>query len=110
MTEGELLHEVMRYAAALGLLIHHCADSRHCHGSRGLPDLIILGPCGLLFAELKGPDGETSADQDSWLYHLHKIDALCGLYCGKPGPLYATWKPEHWEKGIIQARLSELAG
>lgn len=112
MTEAELVAEVMAHSGRLGLLVHHCADSRRCRGNSGLPDLIILGPGGILFAEIKGPDGETSADQDQWLYFLHKIYTRSPLHCvnrcGNPR-LYHVWKPEDWYNGYIQSCLGELA-
>lgn len=58
-----------RYAGKL--LWHHCGDSRHCQGSPGLPDLIIAGPLGVLFAEVKpGEHSRLSPGQTSWAYML----------------------------------------
>lgn len=98
VSERALLLEVQAECERLGLLHHHCRDSRRCEGFRGLPDLIIAGPGGLAFAELKDEDGETSADQDRWLYALH----LAGV------PWF-VWRPENWDSGVIRARLKTLA-
>ena len=96
MTEDELLGKVTKAAGERGLLWHHCGDSRRCTGRRGVPDLLILGR-SLLLAELKGEDGETSADQDYWLWRLHETRTP-----------YAVWDPRHWRNGVIQAVLDEL--
>lgn len=98
MTEAELLKEVMTEALGLGLLVHHCPDTRKCQGQRGLPDLIILGPGGILLAELKDRDGDTSAWQDAWLYKAFEA-----------GVRQALWRPANWESGLIKKRLQELA-
>lgn len=90
MHERTLTRQVMAAAQGLGLLVHHCPDSRRCEGDKGLPDLIIIGSRGVLFAELKGEDGETSAAQDEWLYALHRS-----------GAPYSVWRPEDWWSGRI---------
>lgn len=99
MTEAELLAEVMAACGRRGLLVHHCPDSRRCTGTPGLPDLVILSMHGILLAELKGQDGDTSADQDLWLCNLH--------YAGVP---YRVWRPADWESGAIIGCLERLAG
>jgi hypothetical protein len=100
VNERELTVKILAYAAPMfpGLLIHHCPDSRRCEGGRGMPDLVILSPKGILLAELKSDDGETSAEQDLWLYTLW----LAGLP-------WAIWRPRDWNAGKIQKRLDELA-
>src|SRR5215469_3997141 len=97
MTEAELRGLVTRECTRLGLLWHWCRDSRVCEGNRGLPDLVILGRGGILLAELKGPDGETSADQDKWLWHAWAASIP-----------WAIWRPSDWDKGAIQRRLANL--
>jgi hypothetical protein len=87
----------MAAAANAGVLVHWCGDNRYCHGRRGLPDLILAGSNGTMFAELKAEDGETSADQDLWLSTLHDS-----------GTPYAVWRPGNWESGLIRARLRDL--
>ena len=100
MTEAELQHEVEKLCDELGLLWHHCHDSRHCDGRRGFPDLVIIGPCGLLLAELKSAAGETSSGQDLWLWHLAKI----------PGPrIWAIWRPADLASGRIRNELFAIA-
>jgi hypothetical protein len=68
MTEAELQATAEAACDQLGLLWHHCTDPRRCRGPRGFPDLVVLGPRGWLTAEFKSPDGETTADQDRWIW------------------------------------------
>lgn len=98
MNERELTAKVVEQCGRHGLLVHHCHDSRRCEGTPGLPDLIVASAKGVLFAELKGRDGETSADQDLWLYNLHK-----------GGVPYVVWRPQDWDSGAVQARLEAMA-
>ena len=105
MTEAELVAKVLFECGRHELLVHHCRDSRRCEGTPGVPDLIIASSNGVLFAELKGPAGETSADQDLWLWVLHEI-----IRKHIHGPLgYAVWRPKDWDSGLIQYRLQTLA-
>lgn len=95
--ERLLTAAVIAECSRLGLLVHHCADARRCEGDRGLPDLIIVSHGGVLFAELKSDDGDTSADQDRWLYALHTA-----------GVGYVVWRLVDWRAGTIQAHLKDM--
>lgn len=95
MTEDQLQREVESLCQKLGLLFHHCCDSKRCRGPRGLPDLIIVGRSGVLFRELKSEDGETSAEQDRW-----------GWYLGRD--LWRVWRPADLTLGLIQRDLEEI--
>lgn len=102
MSERDLYYEVTRICDQLELLWHHCADSRHCMGTPGLPDLIIAGPRGVIYAELKSADGETDADQDKWIWTLRRSTF--------PYPLMRMyiWTPADLESGEIRAQLLVL--
>lgn len=78
---GQIIGECRR----LGLLVHHCRDSRRCQGTKGMPDLVIASHRGILLAEIKSADGETSPGQDRWLYTLHQA-----------GILNKVWRPGQW--------------
>jgi len=111
MAESDFTYEVTTLAAAKGLLVHWCTDSRKCDGQRGFPDVFIAGPRGILLAELKERDlGETSADQDLWLWMLHEVDTLCGRECERCGPLSVVWTRADLDSGTIERTLSDLAG
>lgn len=72
MTEAEFQAAAEAECARLGLLWHHCTEPRRCSGPRGFPDLLALGPRGLVLAELKSATGDTSAEQDNWIYTAHQ--------------------------------------
>lgn len=81
MTEAEFQRQAEAECARLGLLWHHCTDSRHCRGPRGFPDLLALGPGGLVIAELKGTGGETTAGQDLWIWTASAAGLVMPVYC-----------------------------
>lgn len=70
MTEAELQHRIQAECTRRGLLWHHCPGATWCRGPRGFPDLVIAGPGGVIFAELKTEDGDTSAGQELWIWTL----------------------------------------
>lgn len=96
MTEADLTEAVIALAGELGLLCHWCRDSRKCKGHKGLPDLIIVGR-KLLFAELKSETGDTSGDQDLWLYKLDRA-----------GQMWVVWRPADYGNGTIRETLEAL--
>lgn len=104
MTETELQDRVQTLCDELGLLWHHCRDSRACNGHKGLPDLIIAGPRGLLLIELKSEDGDRSADQDLWAWTLSK--AAEG---GTVRLDYQMWRPADLASGLIATELRRIA-
>lgn len=95
MTEAELLDAVTGECDRLGLMWVHNPDSRLVRGTPGLPDLLICSLVGLLLAELKGVDGQTSAEQDLWAWTLRTA-----------GVRYRLWRPANWESGEIRADLA----
>lgn len=97
MSEAELLGLVLGAARRRQLLAFHSTDSRLDVGP-GFPDLVIAGPGGLLFAELKSRDGDTSAQQDGWLWML-----------AQGCQWWVIWRPQDWEAGRIRAALNYLA-
>lgn len=107
MTHDEVIEEVVRKAIKAGLLIHYCRAGLQCIGSKGLPDLIIVGPEGILLREVKSQYDDTSADQDWWGYMLTKVDNRCLIH-GQP-PLYAVWRFPDLQ-GIIVRELAAIGG
>lgn len=73
MTEEEFQRQAEAECSRLGLHWHHCTDPRRCRGPRGFPDLLAIGRRGLVLAELKSPSGETSAEQDAWIWTAHQF-------------------------------------
>lgn len=96
-SEAELLTWVLAACERRQILAHHCPDSRACTGTPGLPDLVMVGR-KMLFAELKSRPGETSAEQDNWLWHLNR--------CVVP---WVVWRPQDWSSGIVLDMLNAIA-
>jgi hypothetical protein len=67
----------------LGLKWHHETDSRR--SKEGFPDLVICGPGGVLFTELKRQSGKVTRAQDEWLNALSLAGALA-----------VVWRPSDW--------------
>lgn len=80
MGEAEFQREAEAECDRLGLLWHHCTDSRRCRGPRGFPDLVALGRRGIVLAELKSAGGETSAGQDRWIWAAHDAGLVVPVY------------------------------
>ncbi len=83
MSEKEFQAAVTELARMLGLLVYHTTDSRRC--APGFPDLVIAGPGGVLFRELKTATGKVSSEQTAWLAMLAAGGADCGIW--RPGDL-----------------------
>lgn len=65
-------------------------------GRKGFPDLVIAGPGGHIFVELKSDTGRLSADQRHWLLTL-----------AAGGAEVYTWAPKDWAEA--QTRLVILS-
>lgn len=80
MNHQTLLVHTVLVAQKAGLHWHYCKDSRICEGSRGFPDLFVVGQHGAAFIELKTADDDTTAEQDGWAYFLHLNEITCKLF------------------------------
>lgn len=107
LSEDDLLTTVLDMCKVLGLRVAHFRPARTEHGWRtavqgdgkGFPDLVICGPGGVLFRELKTATGRTSADQAAWLTDL-----------AEGGQNAEVWRPEDLRSGRIEAELRALRG
>lgn len=99
MKETELQREVEKLLNARPqLLWHHCAGrALHCRGSRGLPDLLIVGTSVLLFAELKSYGHKPEGGQVDWKYRLPLA-----------GAAYEVWYDRDLRSGHIAEVLDSL--
>jgi hypothetical protein len=75
--ESELQRKVIETCNWLGLRHYHTFDSRR--SPAGFPDLVVVGPHGVVFAELKAEKGKTSPQQDAWLSELSAAGATALL-------------------------------
>lgn len=96
MSENELQQNVLDLCKLRQLWAYHTHDARH--SQKGWPDLVILGPGGALFRELKSMKGTTSHEQRDVLRRL--IDA--GLDA-------SVWRPVDWLDYTIDRQLRAIA-
>lgn len=95
--ESAFLADVLSAVASRPTLFaYHSFDSRLDTG--GFPDLVIAGPGGVIFRELKIPRGSLSPTQTDWKYALLAA-----------GADYDVWLPSHLP-GLISRTLDKLAG
>lgn len=97
MNHKQLLGMTVGLAEQHGLMWHYCPDSRHCLGARGFPDLVVAGPGGLVFVELKSADDDTTAEQDFWRYILYRA-----------GVRYQLFRPSELTDGTIRRVFERL--
>jgi hypothetical protein len=80
MNEREWSRYVVDLAAWSRWIHYHTHDSRH--SPPGFPDLVLIRPPELVFAELKSERGKLTASQTYWLDALTKCG--CEAYVWRP--------------------------
>jgi VRR-NUC domain-containing protein len=103
VSEFELQRAVVEAARLFGWLVAHFRPARTARGWRtpvaadgaGFPDLVLVKPGRLVFAELKAATGRLSDEQARWLAALG-LSERCEVY---------VWRPADWLDGTIEARL-----
>ncbi len=96
MSEGELEEQVRALCADLHILRFHNPDSRKVR-QRGLPDDILIGPCGVLWRELKDMRRKLTPEQ-----------VQVGADLLRNGCDWAVWRPDSLLSGRIQAELRAI--
>jgi hypothetical protein len=81
ITEKDLREQVRDLCKVLGWKFYFSWTS--IHSPRGMPDLILVKPPRLIFAELKTEKGEVSAYQQEWLDVLGRCSS-CEVYLWRP--------------------------
>lgn len=106
MSEKELLSSVLDLCSRLRLRAAHfppllTPDGRWITSgqgdAKGFPDLVIVGPGGVLFAELKTDTGRVEPAQRMWL------DALAA-----GAARVRVWRVRDWRSGAIARDLQAL--
>jgi hypothetical protein len=98
MKEKEWQRLVVDLAALKGWFCYHTHDSRR--SAPGFPDLVMVRPPRVVFAELKrGAKEKPTGDQERWLEAL----GAC------PGVETYLWRPDDW-KGVEQVLKTEGEG
>lgn len=96
LSEAVFQTRVVELARWLRLRVFHSGDSRRdlC---AGFPDLVIVGPEGTVFVELKTNTGRVRPEQTTWLHALEHA-----------GQNTFVWRPRDW--AAINRALHALAG
>jgi hypothetical protein len=95
MKEEQLQNLIVEACNLLHLRTYHTYDSRR--SNPGWPDMVIVGPRGMIIRELKTEKGKVSHDQEQWLCDL----AAVGLDVG-------VWRPSDWPDTVM-AELQQVA-
>jgi hypothetical protein len=88
-----LVEDLARYC---GFRTFHDRDSRG--NNPGLPDLLLIRPPRIIFAELKTQKGRVRTEQTWWAADLRAC----------PGVEYALWRPSDWQ-AVLAALLPDGA-
>lgn len=96
MSEDDWQSRVVAYAKLLQLLVWHDNDSRR--NDPGFPDWVLVGPGGVVFAELKKHTGKVSLEQQRWINAINQA---------RNGEAY-VWRPIDWPE--VQQVLRRIAG
>jgi hypothetical protein len=83
--ESSLQRQVLALAKAYGWRAYHSWSSQH--STAGFPDLVLLRPPRLIFAELKRQDRNLSDDQAAWAEDL--VAAGVEYYLWRPADFQA---------------------
>ena len=104
--EAQLQRAVLELCQYRHVLVHHCRAAvlpsgriaTPIQGNAGFVDLVIAGPAGVLWRELKSEDGRLSKAQAEWIALLHR-----------GGADVAVWRPSDLTSGRIQREIEAVA-
>lgn len=85
-SEDAFQRQVLGLARYYGWRPYHTHDSRRSHP--GFPDLVLVKPPRLVFAELKAERGRLRPEQAEWLEDLRAVAAV-EVYLWRPSDLQA---------------------
>lgn len=97
MTEAELLERVRRLAADYHVALFHVHDARRSTG-RGFPDLVLAGPSGHMFVELKNNRTSLTPDQRRW-----------GSVLTAAGAKWTVWRPRDLDDCTIESMIARIS-
>lgn len=94
-TEASFQRQVIALARLRGWMVAHFRPARTARGWRtavqgdgkGFPDLVLVRPPRLVFAELKSERGKETAEQVLWMTSLRAT-----------GIEVYVWRPSQWEE------------
>lgn len=91
ISERDFLKQVIDLAHIFGWKIAHFRPAKTEHGWRtavqadgaGFPDIVMVRPPRLIFAELKSDKGKLTKTQAQWLWELRKVAGI-EVYIWRP--------------------------
>ena len=99
MTESDLSRAVIELAELLGWRVYSIRNSRRgivqSATGPGYPDLTLVKPPRVVFAELKVGRNRPTAAQEGWLEALDRC----------PGVESHLWTDLDWSRGTVEAEL-----
>lgn len=95
MSEADLQRAVLALARWHGLLSYHTHDSRR--SQPGFPDLVLAGPSGVLWRELKTAKGRLSIPQQAWQVALEV-----------GGQDFGIWRPADLKSGRVKTEMEGI--
>lgn len=93
VSERDFQAQILHLARLAGWRSYHTFDSRR--STKGFPDLCLVRPPMIVFAELKSETGKLRPEQREWLDALSRV----------PGVAAKLWRPSDFEE--IQTMLCE---
>lgn len=84
VSEKSFQAQILHLARLAGWRCYHTHDSRH--SQKGFPDLVLVRPPEIVFAELKSEDGKLRPEQREWLEALSRCT----------GVEARLWRPGMW--------------
>jgi hypothetical protein len=105
MTEAALMAAVTELARAQGWLVYH--PWRSVKSETGFPDLVMVRPPRVVFAEMKTEKGRLR--KGSWnkggTRYLPGQDEWLATFGECPGVEVFLWRPADWLSGVIERIL-----
>lgn len=103
MTGADLQDAIVALAHHLGYIAYHGRPGRTAHGWRtpvsydgkGFPDLVLAGPRGVLFLEVKGDGDRVREHQRKWIAALRSAGAQAFIVT-----------PGDWRAGVVDRLLT----
>lgn len=95
-SEKDFQAQILELARLSGWRCYHTFDSRR--SAAGFPDLMLVRPPVVLFAELKTEGGKIRPEQRRWLTVLEAC----------PGVVVKVWRPSDWPE--IEEALARKRG
>lgn len=93
--EADLQDAVEQLCRFWHVIYHHCWRGR---GDKGFPDLVIVGPAGILWRELKVQDRQPFWDQRRW-----------GRWLQATGADWGIWTEDDYAAGKITSEIAAIS-